>query len=441
MRIKSFDEMVILYSWEISAPNEFGMYSSYVKLTENILFANVNQSVLEPVYFRPRFRVRCTIQYLRSKSNYQDGNFVSKSNTIEIVSYKSDKKCPKLSNETSSNIESLDSQSKNMDNSWFILKDNIMGYNIASNLITDKTQYVAKADYISADFITSNPNTNLDFLNYIRITINIPHIEGSFPLISTKPLYSYRHLLADTSDSFDHQCSNFNHSPSIKYGFIKSSNIEKSAYRNSKTVEFYSNLDFQKCHWNYVAYYDISELTTNCHAQILSDSDIRDDQLEKSYLTIKIPIYMSYIFPSYQASWSTLEFKSQIDASIIYKTILIQKEAEKHSAENKSLSNNKNDLVSNKNSNFFSVKVYKVSLTHYDRLVVEFITNPRFKGQFIPHFAYFKSDFNGPDLKGLFEFDLELVWTQLYKDSPKQMWRAISKSILTVKILKKLYLL
>lgn len=447
LKTQSFDELQILYSWEISAPNEFGMYSSYVKLTENTLFANVNQSVLEPVYYRPRFRVRCTTQYLRSNTNYQDGNFVSKSNTVEILTYKPDKQCPKLNNYTSSNIESLDNLSKNLDNSWFILKDNIMGYNIATNLITDKSQYIAKADYISADFITSNPSINLEYLNYIRLTINIPHIEGSFPLISTKPLHSYRHLLTDTSDIFDHVCSNFNQSKNnIKFGFQKSLKQnhspyhEQSAkYRNAKTVEFYDNLDSSKCHWEYIAFYDISELTTNCHAQILSDSDIRDDQLEKSYLSIKIPLFISYIFPSYQASWSTLEFKSQIDASIVYKTISLEKNNKKNSEELRYNPNyfkpNRNEYIAAQrkhNSNLFSFKLYKVSLTQQEKLVIEFITSTLFKGQFMQYSSNFSSSFNGPDSDGLFGFHLELLWTQFGKDSPKQMWRATSKSYLTV---------
>ncbi len=456
LKANTFDELQTLYSWEISAPNEFGMYSSYVKLSENILFAYVNQSVLEPVFFRPRFRVRCTTQYLKSNLNYQEGNFMSKSHTVEILNYKTGKEylCPKLlldnNNNNNNKFETI-SKNNNLDNSWFILKDNnIMDHNI----INDKKQFITKADYISAEFIKLNPSINIEYLNYIRLTINIPNIEGSIPLISTKQLNSYRHLLHTDSSSFDssnfdHICSNFNvsNNNSIKYGFVNTNNAnnfssyyykESLKYRNKKTVKFYNNLDNNKCRWEYVAYFDMSELTTHCHATILSDSDIRDENqnLEKSYLAIKIPLFVSYIFPSYQASWSTLEFKSQIDASIVYKTIPIDKSNTNNNIQD--LSNGPMDnsieelnLDLNPIQSFFTTRKFRTSLTSpHERLVVEFVTVPFFKGQFLPHFTHMVSSFNGPESLDLGEFDLELVWTQFLNDSPKQMWKATSKSFL-----------
>ena len=73
-----------------------------------------------------------------------------------------------------------------------------------------------------------------------------------------------------------------------------------------------------------------------------------------------------------------------------------------------------------------------MSLTQQEKLVIEFITSTLFKGQFMQYSSNFSSSFNGPDSDGLFGFHLELLWTQFGKESPKQMWRATSKSYLTV---------
>jgi len=73
----------IVYGWEISVPDEFGVYSSYVKLIDSSsVFGATNDSVLETVYFRHRFRVRCSAQMVVGEA----GNRlpVLKSNTVEV---------------------------------------------------------------------------------------------------------------------------------------------------------------------------------------------------------------------------------------------------------------------------------------------------------------------------------------------------------------------
>ena len=94
---------------------------------------------------------------------------MSKSNTVEILNFKAGKEfiCSKLTtaattdnNQTNNNnkFETLLSKSSNnLDNSWFLLKDNNI---MDSNMINDKKQYITKADYISAEFIKMNPSVN-----------------------------------------------------------------------------------------------------------------------------------------------------------------------------------------------------------------------------------------------------------------------------------------
>lgn len=354
---------------------------------------------------------------------------------------------------------------RNMDGSSF--KDNHkLDTSFIANLQSISEPFSARADYISADFIKQNPlEIDLKYLNYVRLVIDVPYMEGSFPLISTRPLFNYRLLLDSESDyASQHVCSNFigdNYTGHSKYGFLthgqRDENLSASdrlfkKYRNESTLNFFSNLDSQKCGWQFVAYYDISELTTNCQAQIISDSDIREVNAEKSYLTIKIPIYVSYIYPSYQASWSSIEYKSEIDAFIIYKTNANEEQLSSFEFEpkndwykNSQLVNKKAPSPVNANSNklnhehLLSVVINKISMSQEGQLIIEFTSVPAFRGQFVKYHRTYKnfgfSSLSGPVEEETIEFDLDLVWSQYTYDYPEQTWRATSNSVLNVNII------
>jgi len=95
-------------------------------------------------------------------------------------------------------------------------------------------------------------------------------------------------------------------------------------------------------------------------------------------------------------------------------------------------SNNSQDLSNADNSNeindsefynhnpmqtFFTTRKFRTSLTvPHERLVVEFVTVPFFKGQFLPYFNHLTSSFNAATstfddlfMNDLGDFDLELV--------------------------------
>ena len=218
-------------------------------------------------------------------------------------------------------------------------------------------------------------------------------------------------------------------------------------------MDFYSNIDKSKCGWKFVAYYDISELTTNCQAQIISDSDIRDVNAEKSYLTIKIPIFVSYIYPSFQASWSSIEYKSEIDAFIIYKTTSLDETNQfpMHNYEDPESSwmtsgfqNQLSGATSKINHELlFSMVVSKISMNQQGKLVIDFTSIPTFRGQFVKYHSSFKnfgtSSLNGPLYENI-DFDLDLIWSQYTYDFPEQTWRATSKSILNVSLFPDSYI-
>ncbi len=474
----------------------------------------MNESVLESVYFQPKFRVRCAIKY----TNKAQEILTVKSSHIQVMtssedsaSFEHSAKCMQLWQEkAASDSDLVDSTATSLDDrsiSFFYSKETSGGVGFGSSATLGgqnhlfasalplsylklKRPFVARADYVSAEFITNNPSlVDADFLNYIRISVDIPYIEGFVPIISTQPLHNYRYLLngpsEDTSDQ--HVCSSFMNAKRpimpVKYGFLRAKtgelleNIDLEAgyskYRNGKTLDFYSSLDRTKCMWQFVAYYDIGELTTHCQAQISSNSDEdsslvdtqdqskrRFESRVKSYLTIRVPLYVSYLYADGQAAWLSIDYKTSVEASIIYKTKSFQVNNENSESTmmmmqddmqsqldyilsaslNSNHPNNQNlPIVEGKaDQNLASLSVTKIGLIENGKLSIEFTTVPAFYGQFIKQHASMpnaKSMVVPPPMNGKNGaelFTLELVWSQYTYDYPEQTWRATSTSVLNV---------
>jgi len=397
----------MIYAWEISTPmSNDQAFSPYTKLTENTFITYVNDSVLEPFYFQMGFRVRCTIQ-LELTKNLNDylKSPLFKSTHIEVTEKKSE------SIEENSALcmrhWKEKSISKNFNYSTEVVNQ-VPYYNVKSSKqhpsIKFDKPFLARADYVSAEFLARNPSVDTTFLNYIRLTIDVPFIDGVLPLISTKQLYNYRYLLTKTEHEY-HLCSNFVlNSEHIRHGFINNKRIPASVenkYRNEKTLDFLSHLDsHEKCSWTFTAFYDISELTTHCQAQILSDMEMRDYQSDKNYLAIKIPIFVSYVYAGEQTSWSSIEYKSELDVSIVYRSSSLSNNDQIKSFPPIDLINsfyhqtsNNNDglkdfkpnsganLIKNRYDHLVSLKLGKMALTQTGRLILEFSTIPAFFGE------------------------------------------------------------
>ena len=499
----------------MSTPNEFNFYSPYVKLTENTFLSQVNESVLESVHFQPRFRVRCAVKYVNihasspahkkqhQQQQEQQEILTLKSDYLEIVEaaaaaaaavatvvdgeeeeqeqYSS--KCMQLWQEkTADLVDQMSPSDKSM--SYFYAREPASTHSanmlnlLPLTYLKFSKPFIAQADYVSAEFITNNPSlVDAEYLNYIRISVQVPYIDGFVPIISTQALHNYRYLLNDEINyaSTDHVCSNFVDLKSrltknvIKYGFLKNisnSDIATEAlskHRNPKSLEFYSNLDKAKCLWHFVAYYDISELTTHCQAQIMSSdssetaaANKNDDEFDqsKSYLTIRVPLFVSYLYASDQGSWSSIDYRTSVEASIIYKTRSFQVNENgqdpnsvqfydefKHngllySSESSSSSRSNNSVLGksvSSDQNLISLTVTKIGLVENGKLSIEFATVPSFHGQFIKqhlHLATMRSAVIAPDNT---EFNLDLVWSQYTYDYPEQTWRATSSSVLNVR--------
>ncbi|RNA45105.1 extracellular matrix FRAS1 isoform X2 [Brachionus plicatilis] len=426
-----------VYSWEISTPNEYGDYSQFIKLTQNSFFSQTNESILEPIYFQAKFRIRCVIEYTRDNSRTIKSNFVQvveSSQVLDELELSSRQRCEEkwshLSKQTINLNSSIPSNfySKSADSSLPLL-----------NLKFD-TPFIAKADYISADFIKNNPDL-VDHLNYVRLSIQVPYTDGIVPLVSTMPILNIRHLINDEFHFYpNHICSNFiklssqdNH---LKFGFEdqletnsdRNQWIETSqkinSYRNNKTLKFYSNLDRDKCVWKITGFYDLTELTSYCQAQIVS-SDLSDNS--KSYLSIRIPLYVSYLYQSYQATWSSVDYKTSVEAAIKYKT----KEPYDHLVDDEVSNREENrDLNFEMDKSLMSLSVSKISMTENGRLIIEFSTVPSFHGQFIKQRQDGLQSLILPPGDLNTKFNLELVWSQYTYDYPEQTWKATSTDIL-----------
>lgn len=132
---------------------------------------------------------------------------------------------------------------KNLEKTSF--KESKLDASFISNLQSISSPFIARADYISAEFIKQHPHEiDIKYLNYVRLVVEVPFIEGSFPLISTKSLHNYRLLLAPESDhSAQHICSNFigeYQEPFIKYGFLKN-HIDKPMSKYEQLSQKYRN--------------------------------------------------------------------------------------------------------------------------------------------------------------------------------------------------------
>uniref|UniRef100_A0A8B9H3L6 FRAS1 related extracellular matrix 2a n=1 Tax=Astyanax mexicanus TaxID=7994 RepID=A0A8B9H3L6_ASTMX len=126
--------------------------------------------------------------------------------------------------------------------------------------------------------------------NLIKLSVTMPHIDGMLPVVSTRPLSNFELTLSpDGSRVGNHRCSNlldFNE-VSTRHGFLtkatrsmesvgESSPYQYSApLRGESTLRFYRNLNLEACLWEFVTYYDMSELLTDCGGTIGTDGQVR----------------------------------------------------------------------------------------------------------------------------------------------------------------------
>ncbi|XP_057177531.1 FRAS1-related extracellular matrix protein 2a isoform X2 [Triplophysa rosa] len=273
-----------------------------------------------------------------------------------------------------------------------------------------------------------------EYANLIKLTVTMPHIDGMLPVVSTRALSSFELTLSpDGTRVGNHRCSNLLDfkEVSTRHGFLTEAtrNIESTgetlpyqynaALRSQSALRFYRNLNLEACLWEFVSYYDMSELLTDCGGTIGTDGQVLN--LVQSYVTLRVPLYVSYVFhsPVGAGGWQHFDLHSEVRLTFVYDTAILWK-----------------DGVGSPPQAELQGALYPTSMRINDqgKLVVNFRTEARFRGLFVAvHRAKGLKTAESPvnsmvlsaDHPGL-TFNLTLVRTEPTYNQPVQQWMFIS---------------
>ncbi|KAB7500158.1 Extracellular matrix protein FRAS1 [Armadillidium nasatum] len=358
------------YLWEVAVPEEGrSSLTPFHTLTDSTLFGNSSSKVLDSMFFARQFRVRCIVQPVLT-DGYVGVPLSSKPITI-----------------SSSNPICIQPVMK-------------MGH--------QGQTFTAKLTYLNF--------TNEDNPNTIKIEVNIPHQDGMVPLLSTLPLHNVRYILTDSLYRAHHICSNIQTSSGFLSNGKDISFQEKEArpyqwddkLRGNNTLMLYRNLDLRSCSWRFVAHYTMSELIDECGGHVVSDFQV--GSIGQSFLTVRVPLYLSYTYASPTPGWTSLDHRAELSVSLYYSTLLW------------------NQGLHTEPSLTAKLQISRIHLDSSGRLIIEFSTMTKFRGQFVmnhPLKGEVESRLISPPELNL-NFTLELLWSAETWDGPEQVWRATS---------------
>ncbi|KAL3876627.1 hypothetical protein ACJMK2_034445 [Sinanodonta woodiana] len=372
----------IYYRWEVAMPSDnFGSRPPFVEVSDKTLFTSINKMVLDSVYFRPSFRVRCVAQPVDESGN---PGIPLKSKSVTIGRDNGICNAP-------------------------VFSDRLFSYQAQS--------FLAKLDYVGPDDI-KNPNT-------IHLSIQVPHQDGMLPLISTYPLHNLRFLLAEPIYRQQHVCSNIitpeERDSLINSGFLDSGSTFPEAHgpgydfpfqfdnklRTNATLLLYKHLNLKSCLWTFDAWYHMSDLVEMCGGRAVSDFQVTD--AGQTYLTVRVPLYVSYLYATAPIGWGSLEHRTEMEFSFYYDTVLWQSGLETDG-----------DLGGR-------LQVMRIVIGDDGKLVVDFKTQAKFRGAYVLEHQTlpgYKSRFVSEDKSSIFK--LSILWSQNTFDSQQQLWRAVS---------------
>nr|XP_023647481.1 extracellular matrix protein FRAS1-like [Paramormyrops kingsleyae] len=374
----------IHFGWEVAAPTDTsGTRSPFETVTDSTPYTSVNHMLLDSIYFSRRFRVRCVAQALDGASLLGPPR---RSNTVTISS--EGPICPTPG--PAGGARGFQAQS-----------------------------FIATLKYLDVK--------HKEHPNRIHISVQIPHQDGMFPLVSTMPLNNLHLLLSESTYRQHHICSNL---VTIKdlHGITESGFLDNVAFdtlslsagydrpyqfnssvREARTIQLYKHLNLKTCIWAFEAYYDMTELIDVCGGSVTADFQVRDST--QSFLTVRLPLYVSYIYVMTPRGWASLEHQKEMQSSFFYDTMLWRTGIQTDS------------VLSAK------LHISKIYIIDVGRLVIEFKTQTKFRGQFVLEHHTLKgqrSHVMAPDHLGGVDFDLQLLWSSQSFDSAHQLWRATS---------------
>ncbi|KAG7214448.1 hypothetical protein INR49_026879 [Caranx melampygus] len=382
------------FSWEVAAPTDTnGARSPFETVTDTTPYTSVNHmvrklmrfraQVLDSIYFSRRFHVRCVAQ-ARDKAGH-------------------------LGTPLRSNIATIGTEGSICHTP--VTTGTARGFQAQS--------FIATLKYLDVK--------HKEHPNRIHISVQIPHQDGMLPLVSTMPLHNLHFLLSESIYRQQHVCSNLVTLKDLQ-GLSESGFLDDVSYdsislgpgfdrpyqfnpnvREAKSIQLYKHLNLKSCIWTFDAYYDMTELIDVCGGSVTADFQVRDSA--QSFLTVQVPLYVSYIYVTAPRGWASLEHHTEMEFSFFYDTVLWRTGIQTDSVLSARL------------------QIIRIYIREDGRLVIEFKTHAKFRGQFVPEHHTLpghKSRLMAPDHLGGIEFDMQLLWSAQTFDSPYQLWRATS---------------
>ncbi|XP_010772168.1 FRAS1-related extracellular matrix protein 2-like [Notothenia coriiceps] len=368
------------YRWLVSAPTgSDGVTSSMREVDFDTFFTSSKLITLDSVYFQAGSRVQCAARGVNS--NGDEG--------LEL----------------SSPIVSIS------------IDDGMCQPRVAGTVGAEP--FSAKLRYTGME--------ETDHPNLIKLTVTMPHIDGMLPVVSTRALSNFELTLSpDGTRVGNHRCSNLLDYTEVKtrYGFLSEATKnpevigETSSYqyspslRGSSTLRFYRNLNLEACLWEFTSYYDMSELLSDCGGTIGTDGQVLN--LVQSYVTLRVPLYVSYVFhsPVGAGGWQHFDLQSEMKLTFVYDTAILWR-----------------DGIGSPPEAELQGALYPTSMriNGQGRLVVNFRTEARFRGLFV--FAHPASPLTSmvmcPDHPGI-TYNLSLVRNEPTYNQPIQQWTFVS---------------
>lgn len=378
------NQSTVHFSWEVAAPTDSnGARSPFETITDNTPFTSVDQMVLDSIYFSRRFHVRCL--------------------------------------------------AKVMDNSGHVgtpLRSNIVIIGTNNAICHTPVAAGTARGFQAQSFIATLKYLDMkhkEHPNRIHISVQIPHQDGMLPLVSTLPLHNLHFLLSESVYRQQHVCSNLVTIKNLK-GISESGFLDHLAFdyislepgydrpyqftptvREEKTIQLYKHLNLKSCIWTFDAFYDMTDLIDVCGGSVTADFQVRDSA--QSFLTVQLPLYVSYIYVTAPRGWASMEHHTEMEFSFFYDTVLWRTGIQTESVLSARL------------------QVIRIYIHEDGRLVIEFKTHAKFRGLFVMEHHTVPGQHSiivAPDHLGGIEFDLQLLWSAQSFDSPYQLWRATS---------------
>ncbi|XP_046872768.1 extracellular matrix protein FRAS1 isoform X2 [Hypomesus transpacificus] len=372
------------FSWEVAAPTDAsGARSPFETVTDNTPFTSVNHMVLDSIYFSRRFHVRCVAQ-ARDRAGHPGTPL--RSNILTIGTDGSICHTP-------------------------VTTGTARGFQAQS--------FIATLKYLDVK--------HKEHPNRIHISVQIPHQDGMLPLVSTMPLHNLHFLLSESIYRQQHVCSNLVTLKDLQgiseAGFLDDVSLDSislgpgydrpyqfnPSVREPRSLQLYKHLNLKNCIWTFDAYYDMTELIDVCGGSVTADFQVRDSA--QSFLTVQVPLHVSYIYVTAPRGWASLEHHTEMEFSFFYDTVLWRTGIQTDSVLSARL------------------QIIRIYIKDDGRLVIDFKTHAKFRGQFVPEHHTLpghKSQLLAPDHLGGVEFHLQLLWSAQSFDSPYQLWRATS---------------